>query len=111
MEQSSIKEQIAAQNIISQINNNPTSPSPTPPASGGACPQCGLMHPPVNPGEKCPMAPITTQDNTVVDPTNFLTKMKFIISNQLEQKSIKDPEKLFQHLTVELMKAMESYKE
>lgn len=111
MENSSIKEQIAAQNIISQINNNPTPPGNAPTPSGGTCPQCGIMHPPVNPGETCPMAPITTKDNKVVDPTEFLTKMKFIISNQLEQKGIKDVEKFFQHLTVELMKAMEEYKE
>jgi hypothetical protein len=111
MENSSIKEQIAAQNIISQISSNPAPPSPAPAASGGTCPQCGLMHPPVQPGEKCPMAPIVTQNDTVVDPTNFLTKMKLIISNQLEQKGVKDPEKFFQHLTVELLKARENFKE
>lgn len=112
MENISIKEQIAAQNIIQGIKSQhqATGPAATP-ASGGVCSQCGIMHPPVNPGETCPMAPITTKDNVVVDPTNFLTKMKLIISNQLEQKSIKDAEKFFQHLTVELMKAMESYKE
>lgn len=111
MEQSSIKEQIAAQNIIQNINSNPQPPGPAPAPSGGVCPQCGIMHPPVKPGEVCPMAPIKTKDNKVVDPTNFLTKMKLIISNQLEQKGVKDPEKFFQHLTIELMKAMEEYKE
>ena len=117
MEQSSIKEQIAAQNTIQEIQSKNIGTSPTPPGpmagppTGGVCSQCGIMHPPLKPGEKCPMAPITTKDNKVVDPTNFLTKMKFIISNQLEQKGIKDVDKFFQHLTVELMKAMEDYKE
>jgi hypothetical protein len=111
MENSSIKEQIAAQNIISQINSNPAPPSPAPAPTGGVCPQCGLMHPPVNPGEKCSMAPITTKDNTVIDPANFLSKMKVMLTSQLEQKGIKDVDKFFQYLTVELMKAMENYKE
>jgi len=114
MEQSSIKEQIAAQNIIQGIQSQSTPQPSSPvgsPASGGVCSQCGIMHPPLKAGEKCPMAPITTKDNKVVDPTNFLTKMKFIISNQLEQKGVKDTDKFFQHLTVGLMKVMEDYKE
>jgi len=111
MDNLSMKEQIAAQNIIQNINNNSTPPSQVPAPSGDVCPQCGTIHPPVPPGETCPMAPIKTKDNKVVDPTEFLSKMKFIISNQLEQKSIKDTDKFFQHLTVELMKAMEGYKE
>jgi len=106
-----IKEQITAQNIIQQINSKSILPSPAPLPSGGTCAQCGLIHPPVNPGEKCPMAPITTKDNKVVDPTNFLTKMKLIITSQLEQKGIKNVDKFFQHLTIELTKAMENYKE
>jgi len=111
MEHSSIKEQIAAQNIIQNINSNPAPPGQAPAPSGGTCPQCGLMHPPVDPGETCSMAPITTKDNKTVDPTDFLTKMKLIITSQLEQKSIKDTDKFFQHLTIELTKAMENYKE
>ena len=106
-----IKQQIAAQNIIQQINSNPTPPGQAPAPSGGVCPQCGIIHPPVPPGEKCPMAPIKTKDNRVVDPTEFLSKMKSIISNQLEQKGVKDVDKFFQHLTIELTKAMENYKE
>lgn len=109
MEQPSIKEQLAAQNIISQMNSS-LPPGSVPP-TGNTCPQCGTMHPPLKAGDKCPMAPITTKDDKVIDPTEFLTKMKFIISNQLEQKSIKNTEKFFQHLTVELMKAMENFKE
>lgn len=114
MENISIKDQMVAQNIIQGIQSQNTLQSNSPvatPASGGVCSQCGIIHPPVNPGETCPMAPITTKDNMVVDPTNFLIKMKLIISNQLEQKSIKDVDKFFQHLTIELMKAMEGYKE
>jgi len=111
MEHSSIKEQIAAQNIIQNINSNPAPPGQAPAPSGGTCPQCGLIHPPVNLGETCPMAPIKTQDNKVVDPTDFLTKMKLIITSQLEQKSIKDVDKFFQHLTIELTKTMENFKE
>lgn len=111
MENSSIKEQIAAQTIINQMSN-PTPPGPVSgPPTGNICSQCGTMHPPLKEGEKCPMAPIKTKDDKVVDPTNFLSKMKLIISNQLEQKGVKDPEKFFQHLTIELMKVMENFKE
>jgi rubrerythrin len=56
MENPSIKEQIAAQNIINQMSN-PTPPGPvSEPPTSNICPQCGTMHPPLQAGEKCPMA-------------------------------------------------------
>jgi len=107
-----LKDQFELQNNIHNINANISNnivPSPT--ISPGVCPQCGLIHPPVPPGQVCSMAPIKTKDNTIIDPTNFLTKMKLLISNQIEQRSVKDPEKFFQYITIELMKIMEGYKE
>lgn len=110
MENTSIKEQLEAQNVIQQMNNKLPNSAPQM-VNPDICPQCGLLHPPVKPGEKCAMAPITTKDNKVIDPTEFLTKMKFLISNQLEQKGVKDTKKFFQYLTIKLMKLMENYTE
>lgn len=75
------------------------------------CPQCGLLHPPLQPGEICPNAPIKTIDNKEIDVNPFLAKLKTIFISQMDIKKIKDPEKMFTHLIVEVTKILENYKE
>jgi hypothetical protein len=81
----------------------------------GACPQCGTLHPPLPPGAKCPMAPIKVKssDGTekTVDVNKFLADLKNIIISQSEIKKIKDVEKLFKNIIVEMTKYLESYEE
>ena len=81
----------------------------------GACPQCGTIHPPIPPGAKCPMASIKVKadDGTEknVDVNKFLADLKNIIISQSDIKKIKDVEKLFKNIIVEVTKYLESYKE
>lgn len=81
----------------------------------GACPQCGIIHPPLPPGARCPMASIKvkTQDGNEkeVDINKFLVDLKNIIISQTDSKNIKDLEKLFKNIIIETTKYLESYKE
>lgn len=80
----------------------------------GACPQCGILHPPVAPGSKCPMAPLKVagvNGEKIVDVNKFLVNLKDIIISQSEFKKIKDVEKLFKNIIVEITKYLERYTE
>jgi hypothetical protein len=81
----------------------------------GACPQCGIIHPPLPPGVRCPMASVKvkTQDGNEkeVDINKFLVDLKNIIISQSDVKKIKDLEKLFKNIILETTKYLESYKE
>jgi hypothetical protein len=81
----------------------------------GACPQCGIIHPPLPPGARCPMASVKvkTQDGNEkeVDINKFLVDLKNIILSQSDSKKIKDLEKLFKNIILETTKYLESYKE
>jgi hypothetical protein len=110
-------DEIRAQNLARQLANNPGGP---PPSSGlspsvGQCPQCGMFHPAVRPGEICPMKPsfVKSADgsNPQVEIDKYIVTMKTILISQLGKKSIKDPKKLFQNMIIELTKFIEGYKE
>lgn len=81
----------------------------------GGCPQCGMIHPPLPPGAKCPMAPVKvkTKDGHEkdIDVNRFLADLKNIIISQSEAKKITDIEKLFKNIILETTKYLESYKE
>ena len=80
----------------------------------GACPQCGSLHPSLPPGVKCPMAVVKIKSNgieKVVDVNKFLVSLKDIIISQSEIKKVKDVEKLFKNIIVEVTKYLERYKE
>lgn len=81
------------------------------PTSFGACPQCGLIHPPVNPGERCPNAPIKASGISDSEATQFLINLKNIIISNIEKKNIKDNKKLFQKLILNVADFLEKYKE
>ena len=83
--------------------------------AGDGCPQCGMSHPPIQPGQKCPMAGVKQKDEKgvekTVDVNKFLTDLKNIIVSQSDQKGIKDIEKLFKNIIVEVTKYIEGYSE
>ncbi len=85
------------------------------PVSGGGgvniCPQCGQSHPPIQPGQKCPMAPIQAAGGQKIDINPILEKMRVILTSQLEQKNITDTTKFSQFIIIELTKIIEGYKE
>lgn len=96
------------------INKNPPQPAGMK-AIGDGCPQCGMAHPPVPAGQKCPMAPVMMKgqqgEDKIVDVNKFLADLKNIIVSQSEAKEIKDIEKLFKNIIVEVTKYIEEYSE
>jgi len=102
---------INSQAILSQVK-----PSDPPVPAQGAfaeCPQCGVMHPPVPAGKKCPNAKIEVKEAGIKDEhvNRFLAQLRDITISQIQSKGIKHGNKLFQHLTVELTKILEGYSE
>ena len=111
-------EEIRAQNLARTMNMNPGGPGPAPGGltpSVGQCPQCKMFHPPVRPGEICPMSPVAVKSpdggTQQIEIEKYLMTMKTIIVSQLAKKQIKDPKKLFQNMIIELTKFIENYKE
>jgi len=102
---------INSQVMLSNVQNS----SPSAPAAGAwaECPQCGVMHPPVPAGKKCPNAKVEIPEAGVRDEdiNKFLSQLKNITVSQIESKGIKDGNKLFKNLTLELTKFLEGYSE
>ena len=90
------------------------SAAPTPIPTGNVCPECNMMHPPLM-GKKCPNAVVKTMteesDEIVVDINKYLVNLQNILMSQIESKKIKDINKLFQNITIEIAKYLEGYKE
>ena len=103
-------EEAKAKALIEQMGQGPLQPSGGSVITEPVCPQCGLLHPPVRPDEKCPNAPIQIGEKKV-DTTKFLIDLKNICTSQIEKKNIKDIEKMFKSLIVEITKFLENYKE
>lgn len=112
-------EEIRAQQMARNMNMSPGGPPPNP---GGLspslpqCSQCGTFHPPVRPGEICPMKPAVIKSadgnpSQQVEIDKYLVQMKIILVSQLSKKAIKDPKKLFQNMIIELTKFIENYTE
>ncbi len=103
---------INEQAALSSVTN---STGPAPPAVGAfaECPQCGIMHPPLPAGQKCPVRPVEVKEAGIT--TDMVTKLTIDLRNiaisQIESKGIKDGNKLFKHLTIEFIKILEAYSE
>jgi hypothetical protein len=100
------------QAVLSSVSN---STGPAPPAVGAfdACPQCGVMHPPLRAGEICPVKKVEVKEAGLKeeDVTKFIIDLRNIAISQIESRGLKDGNKLFKHLTVEFMKILEAYSE
>jgi len=94
----------------SQIVNNVPPPQPVS-ASLPMCPQCKTHHPPIKPGEKCPMAKEFNEQGDEIDVSQFVANMKNILVSQIKSKGIENINKLTGLLTVEVTKFCEEYKE
>ncbi|MHA1801185.1 MAG: hypothetical protein ACTSWJ_05550, partial [Candidatus Heimdallarchaeaceae archaeon] len=102
---------------LNQLQNNLI--APTPPVSQPLvitqpnCPQCGLIHPPLAEGKVCSNAndQIKDGDKKQIDVNKYLVIWRDIVITNVSKKEIKDSEKLFQQITVEISKFMEGYKE
>ena len=104
------KTQLEAQRIMQNLPAGPP-PSVNVQTIGGVCPQCGLIHPPLRPGEKCPNAPIEKNEAGIDDGDvhKHLVDMRNIILSKMKEKNIKDGKKFFQYAVIELTKALEKY--
>ena len=69
------------------------------------CPQCGFAHPPLMPGEVCPMS----KDKSGIDFTKFFSDLKNICTTHISQKEIKDHKKFFGLLTIEIQKVLDHF--
>jgi len=103
-------EEAKAKALIKQMDQGPLQTSGGSVATEPVCPQCGLLHPPIRSGTECPNAPIQIGEKRV-DTAKFLVDLKNICSSQIEKKNIKDVEKMFKKLTMEVTKFLESYEE
>jgi hypothetical protein len=81
------------------------------PPSFPVCPQCGMMHPPLKPGEKCPNSKEKTKDGNIIPFDDLFSKIKTICISQIQNKKIKNINKLFAEVIVILTKEIEKYKE
>jgi hypothetical protein len=101
---------IEEQRILSQVQAG-APPAPIS-ASQGECHQCGLIHPPIQPGDKCPNAPLKVKGDQEqqINVNELVVKIKDILASQLEQKDIKDLKKFTGEMIMNLMKFCEDYK-
>lgn len=85
------------------------------PVVEGGCPQCGTIHPPIQNGQRCPLGKVKVKsengEEKTVDVNKFLADLKNIIVSQSEIKKVKDIEKLFKNIIVEVTKYLEGYSE
>jgi len=104
------REDMEAQRIMSELQTR--GPAPSFQNTGNTCNQCGKMHPPLPPGQICPVAPVKNLTGiTDVEVQKFLVNIKNIIVSQIQQRNVKDGKKFFQYGVIELTKALEKYKE
>jgi len=113
-----LQAKMAASNPTLNVNKPAYTPPPAyiPPTTtvstlGSGCPECGVMHPPLPPGQKCPNAKANLESITDQEIGNFLASWRNIIISQIEKRNIKEPRKIFQQVTVVLAKFLEEYKE
>jgi hypothetical protein len=102
------KEDLQAKVLINQLSQG----SYSPPKVQGAfdlCPQCNTMHPPVRPGEICPVAPVKSKTTgKEINFEKFLADLKIMLISQFEQRKIEDHEEIFRNIKLETMKILES---
>lgn len=75
------------------------------------CEQCGMIHPPLATGEKCPLAKPKDSEGKDIEVREFLNQLKNILISQIQRKKIKDIKKLFSLVLVHVTKYLEGYKE
>jgi len=97
------------------LNSVQTQSAPPAPAQGAfaECPQCGIMHPPLQEGQRCPVKKVEVKEAGITEDmvTKLTVDLRNIAISQVQSKGIKDGNKLFKHLTIEFMKILENYNE
>ena len=105
------REEMEAQRIMSELQTR-GGPSGNMPISGNICSQCKMMHPPIAPGQTCPMAAVENVSGiNDIEVHKFLNNMKNILISQMQKRNLKDGKKFFQYAIIELTKSLEKYSE
>lgn len=73
------------------------------------CPQCGLHHPPLNPGVRCIMAKEKTSTGSEIDFNLLFGPLKNICIAQIEQKKITNWKNLFSKIIMDINGIIEKY--
>jgi len=78
----------------------------------GECSQCGTYHPPLQPGQICPMAKDKSEvGENPIDFSHFIINLKTILISQFAKKDIKDKNKLLKEVTINIVQFIETYTE
>lgn len=89
--------------------------APAPVRLENVCPQCGMAHPPLQSGEKCPNASVASEvkDSNLNDAqiNTYVVNIRNIVISKMAEKQIKNGDKFFQYAILELAKSLENYKE
>lgn len=78
--------------------------------SGNTCPQCGLIHPPLPTGERCPNAKPKVEGLREDDVRIFAGNLQNMILYHIETKKASNPKKIFQDITLMVAKYLEEIK-
>jgi len=77
------------------------------------CPECGTIHPPLKPGQSCPIAQNKQQlkESGLSEEkvSQFVQDLKNIIIANLSKIESKSAEKVLQEITIEVTKFLEKY--
>ena len=89
--------------------------APIPANLENVCPQCGMAHPPLPAGEKCPNASVANEvkDHKLNDTqiNAYVINLRNIIISKLAEKNIENGNNFFQYAIIELTKSLDNYKE
>lgn len=101
------------QNIPNTTLKPPLTTPNTAPNAPNVCPECGTIHPPLKPGQKCPIV----QNQQALKKANisedkisqFVQNLKNIIIANLSKMNVESSEKVLQEITIEVTKFLENY--
>jgi hypothetical protein len=103
-------EEFKAQAMINQMKQSATPSVNALRPTFDKCPQCGVFHPPLAPGQICPKAPVNIEGITDQQINQMLVSLKNILVSQIRANKITDSNKLLQQLVLHTMKFFEEKK-
>ena len=81
------------------------------PTSGDKCSQCGMIHPPVKPGERCPLAAEVTSSGIAIDFNKFFSLARSELTSIASDLEVKDPKKFLEYILKCMIEGARGYKE
>ena len=77
--------------------------------AGSQCSECGMLHPPLPQGQRCPNAKVVVEGVKDEDVRKFVNDLNTIMLYHIQTKKISNTKKLFGEITLLVAKHMESY--